>query len=219
MRFAHVIFDCDGVLVDTESIAIRVETEIFRELGYPLDQEEIARLFTGKSADYQADWLEARIGRDLRNVYEDLHAERMLAAFREGVEAIPGVKDALQSITAPKSVATNGIRERATYSLTSTGLLGFFDGRLNTVEDVKHPKPAPDLYLLAAAKAGVDPASCVVIEDSATGVTAAHAAGMTVIGFTGSAHDRAVAANDLNEAGAHILLEDMRALHTALDWL
>lgn len=218
MRFAHVIFDCDGVLVDTESIAIRVEAQMFRELGHPLGEAEIAALFTGKSADYQADWLESRVGGDVRARYEAMHADRMFAAFREGVEAIPGVKAALQSITAPKSVATNGVRDRATYALTTTGLIGFFE-RLNTVEDVAHPKPAPDLYLLAAAKAGVDPALCAVVEDSATGVTAARAAGMTVIGFTGSAHDRAAAAIDLNEAGAHILLEDMRALHTALDWL
>lgn len=219
MRFAHVIFDCDGVLVDTESIAIRVETEIFRELGYPLEEAQIADLFTGKSADYQADWLQARIGGDLRARYEALHAERMFAAFQQGVEPIAGVKAALQSITAPKSVATNGIRARATFSLTTTGLIGFFEGRLNTVEDVQHPKPAPDLYLLAASRAGVDPALCAVIEDSATGVSAARAAGMTVIGFTGSWHDRNAAARDLNEAGAHILLEDMRALHTALDWM
>lgn len=219
MRFAHVIFDCDGVLVDTESIAIRVETEIFRELGYPLEETEIADLFTGKSADYQAEWLQARIGGDLRARYEALHAERMFAAFQNGVEPIAGVQAALQSITAPKSVATNGIRERATYSLTTTGLIGFFEGRLNAVEDVKHPKPAPDLYQLAAKRAGVVPAQCVVIEDSVTGVTAARAAGMTVIGFTGSAHDRQAAAADLNKASAHILLEDMRALHTALDWL
>ncbi|MDP4823228.1 MAG: HAD-IA family hydrolase, partial [Aestuariivirgaceae bacterium] len=104
-------------------------------------------------------------------------------------------------------------------ALTRTGLIGFFDGRLNTVEDVKNPKPAPDLYLLAAARAGVEPAHCAVVEDSATGVAAARAAGMNVIGFTGSAHDPAAAAVDLNEAGAHILLEDMRALHTALDWM
>lgn len=217
MRFDHVIFDCDGVLVDTESTAARVEAEIFRELGYPLAAEELEELFIGKSADYQAEWLQARVGGNIRALYEEMHAARMLAAFREGLDAIPGVHAALQAIGPSKSVATNGVRERASFALSKTGLIGFFD-RLNTVEEVANPKPAPDLYLLAAARAGADPARCAVVEDSVTGVTAACAAGMTVIGFTGSAHDRQAAAEGLNKAGAHILLEDMRALHTALDW-
>ena len=219
MRFAHVIFDCDGVLVDTEKVATRVQGQLFRELGMDISDERIAELFTGKAADYQARWLAANTPVKLDLDYEALHAVRMLAVFRnEGVELVPGIAQALASIGVPKSVATNGVRERATFALTSTGLIGFFE-RLNAVEDVANPKPAPDLYRLAAAKAGVDPAHCAVVEDSSTGVTAARAAGMTVIGFTGTAHDPAAAAADLNEAGAHILLEDMRALHTALDWL
>lgn len=217
MRFDHVIFDCDGVLVDTESIAIRVEAQMFHDLGYPLDEEQVSDLFMGKSAEYQGEWLESRIGGNIRARYEAMHAERMFAAFQNGVNAIPGIKEALQAIPLPKSVATNGVRERASFALSKTGLIGFFD-RLNTVEEVANPKPAPDLYLLAAARAGAVPARCAVVEDSVTGVTAACAAGMTVIGFTGSAHDRQAAAEGLNKAGAHILLEDMRALHTALDW-
>ena len=219
MRFAHVIFDCDGVLVDTEKVAIRVEGQLFRELGMEISDERIAELFMGKAADYQARWLAANTPVKLDLDYETLHAERMLAVFRnEGVEVVPGIAQALASIAVPKSVATNGVRERATFALTSTGLIDFFE-RLNAVGDVENPKPAPDLYRLAAAKAGVRPELCAVVEDSITGVTAARAAGMTVIGFTGTAHDRKIAGADLMKAGAHVLLEDMRALHTALDWL
>ena len=220
MKFQHVIFDCDGVLVDTETIAQHVVQNIFRDYGIEKTTHELDVLFTGKSAEYAGEWLLANTAKAL-SLAEFLarHDQDMLAAFKKGVEPIPYVREALELISTPKSVATNGVRQRATYSLTSTGLLPFFEGRLNTVEDVANPKPAPDLYFLAAEKAGVAPENCVVIEDSQSGVTAAHAAGMTVLGFVGLAHDRDAAAMALRKCGARAILSDMRALITALDWL
>lgn len=220
MRFAHVIFDCDGVLVDTESIAQKVVQKIFRHYDVELSLHELDALFTGKSAAYAGEWLIANSKQKLTlQEFEAIHDADMYAAFQQGVEPIAHVREALELIQTPKSVATNGIRKRATYSLTSTGLLPFFEGRLNTVEDVANPKPAPDLYLLTAERAGVKPETCVVIEDSQSGVTAATAAGMNVLGFVGLAHDQRSAAEGLRKCGARAILSDMRALHTALDWL
>lgn len=218
MRFAHVIFDCDGVLLDSERTNIGIAREICAEFGAALTDEEARDIFTGNSAEWQGHWLSAAIGREVTEAFERQHAERIHAAFARGIEAVPHVRQALASIPQPKSVATNGIRERATFGLTQAGLIGFFD-RLNAVEDVANPKPAPDLYLLAAKRAGFAPDQCAVIEDSATGVRAARGAGMSVVGFIGVCHDPEAARQDLIRAGAHVILEDMRALHTTLDWL
>lgn len=220
MRFAHLICDCDGVLVDTELLAQKAEQVIFRRFGLEVPLDEIAALFTGKAADFQGAWLAEKTGGAITVAeYEALHAEHLMAFFQKGVEPVPFIREGLSQVSLPKSVATNGIRERALYSLGSTGLLEFFEGRINTVEDVARPKPAPDLYLLAAAKAGVAPQDCAVVEDSEAGVTAAAAAGMSVLGYVGLAHDREAAAQGLLKCGARAILSDMRALHTALDWL
>jgi HAD superfamily hydrolase (TIGR01509 family) len=219
MRFSHVIFDCDGVLVDTESIALAVEREIMQGFGVSLTEAQVLELFLGKSADEQGRWLSQNIGRDITADYEALHAQHMYAIFERGVPAVPGAAVALASIDLPKSVATNGVRARATLALKQTGLWNFFEGRLNAVEDVALGKPAPDIYLLAAKRAGVRPQDCAVVEDSPTGATAALAAGMTVVGFTGVAHHPHATAAQLRAVGVHTVLQDMGALHTALDWL
>lgn len=219
MRFSHVIFDCDGVLVDTEAIALGVQRAIMAGFGVALSEAAILELFLGKSADEQARWLSAKLGRDVTFEYEALHGAQMFAAFERGIDPVPGVAAALKTIHAPKSVATNGLRSRATLSLTQTGLWDFFEGRLNTVEDVPHGKPAPDIYLLAAQRAKVNPQDCAVVEDSVPGARAALAAGMTVIGFTGVAHHPHASAAELRAAGVHLVLHDMKSLHTALDWL
>ncbi|MGW0230335.1 HAD family hydrolase [Actinopolymorpha singaporensis] len=180
-----VIFDCDGVLVDSEPLALRVDTELFAELGWPLSSEEIARRFVGRTTDYMMGELAAHLGAP---VPEDVHA-RFVARYREVLAAelrpVEGIVEALDRIAGLTCVASSGSHEKMRFTLGLTGLYERFEGRIFSATEVAHGKPAPDLFLHAARSLGVDPADCAVIEDSEYGVLAARAAGMTAYGYVG----------------------------------
>jgi HAD superfamily hydrolase (TIGR01509 family) len=220
----HLVCDCDGVLLDSESIALRV---LHRELlpllpALPGDiavQEEEVR----SSALHAA--IANRLGMYTDLLLDELQLEFAFAlsasqvarihdtvgrACGEEAQLVPGVAEALQAIRLPRAVASNSDSVRIESGLRRCGLYSQFEGRIYSGHDVGRPKPAPDVYLAAAAGFGVDPARCVAVDDSVTGVRAAAEAGMHVLGFTGVAHDRKAMARKLKEAGAQKVFDDMK---------
>lgn len=200
----RLILDCDGVLVDSEPLSNGALAEVLSEHGIAYTREECVRDFMGRS------WtqVEERVG-----VIDGLHeayVERMLAAFARSLEPVPGVEAALDALAhagVPVCVASSGEPEKMRFTLGHTGLLERFDGRMFSSVEVAHGKPAPDLFLHAAAAMGWPPERCAVVEDSAAGVAAGRAAGMYVLGFA-----RATPEAQLRDAGADEVFVDMAEL-------
>jgi HAD superfamily hydrolase (TIGR01509 family) len=185
MSLELVIFDCDGVLVDSERIAVRVDVKAFAELGWEMERAEVVERFMGRS-DADADReIEAHLGHPPPPGWNEAVRRRYRAALEAELEPVPGVLGALDAIALPTCVASSGTHEKLRFTLGRTGLLERFEGRIFSAEDVERGKPAPDLFLHAAAAMGADPARCAVVEDSGPGVEAARAAGMRTFGFTG----------------------------------
>ena len=206
-----VIFDCDGVLVDTEPVANRLLVRLFAEDGFIIPYEESRRLFLGKSLESVKAHVEAELGSPLRDDWLDYVRDETVKAFAEGVEAIPRVRDVLTGLRErdiPYCVASSGNFEKMNFTLGSSGLLPLVEDLLFSARQVAHGKPAPDLFLLAAKTMGHAPSSCVVIEDSVPGVQAAIAAGMQALGYAGDPHTDA---DGLKREGAHVF-HDMDAL-------
>jgi HAD superfamily hydrolase (TIGR01509 family) len=193
-----VIFDCDGVLVDSERLAVRTEAEILASLGWPLSEAEIVERFVGRSASYMHRQIEDRLGRSVD--WDEEFEARYNEVFARELRPVAGIEGALDRIDVPVCVASSGTHEKIRFSLGVTGLTARFDGRIFSVEDVERGKPAPDLFLFAAERMGHDPSSCAVVEDSASGVEAAAAAGMLVFAFAGGVTPESRLAID----GAHL---------------
>lgn len=213
-----VIFDCDGVLVDSEPISIRCTAAALNRFGYPIDGDGVFDRFLGASTASMVATVEASLGRPLApEALDDLRRE-ILAAFDRDLTAIPGVAEAAARLERPFCVASSSIPERIRHSLRLTGLLPLFEAAIFSATMVVHGKPAPDLFLLAAKRLGADPARCVVVEDSIHGVRAGQAAGMAVLGFTGGSHvagdpaRRERHAWRLKQAGAALVFDRMEEL-------
>ncbi|MFF7747918.1 HAD family hydrolase [Streptomyces sp. NPDC007971] len=180
-----VIFDCDGVLVDSERIAARVQVSLGAELGWPLTQEEVVERFIGRSHAAIREQVAARLGEETAAIwsarFEQLHRE----AVDADLAPVDGLPEALDAISLPTCVASSGSHDKMRHTLGRTGLHDRFAGRIFSASEVAHGKPAPDLFLHAARRMGVDPAACVVVEDSRPGVLAARAAGMRAFGYAG----------------------------------
>ena len=179
-----VIFDCDGVLVDSEPIAVRVDLVVLAEFGLELSEAEVIERFVGRSPAVMLETIEAHIGRripDRLESYEHLYT----AAFEAELTAVDGVEEALDRITQPICVASSSEPRSLRRKLELTGLYGRFEGRVFSASEVKNGKPAPDLFLHAAARIGVRPSRCVVVEDSRYGVQAARAANMDALAYVG----------------------------------
>ncbi len=209
--FDLVIFDCDGVLVDSERIAVRIETVLLAELGWRLTEDEIIERFLGRSEAYMVEQIELAIGRTLGPDWDARYQRLYREAVEAELEPVDGVVEALDAIAAAVGVASSSTHERLRHTLGLTGLLERFDGRTFSVEDVTNGKPAPDLFLHAAATLGADPSRCAVIEDSRYGVEAARAAGMRAFGYAGGLTPRERLAGP-----ATVVFEDMRELPTLL---
>lgn len=207
-----LIFDCDGVLVDSEALACRADAACLTEFGLAISAEEIMDRYVGISLAGMLADLAARGGRALPPALADTLRRRTLAAFEAELTAIEGVADALGALACPVCVASSSEPERIRHSLSLIGLLDRFEPHIFSATQVAHGKPAPDLFLFAAASMGVAPEHCVVIEDSLPGVQAACAAGMRVLGFTGGSHCRPGHAERLCAAGAALAFEEMRRL-------
>lgn len=207
-----VIFDCDGVLVDSEVISCRVHAEVLTRHGYPMTAEDVRRRFLGRSArDANLD-IERELGRPLPEAYDIERRNALLAALAEGVEAIPHIHMVLDALAVPACVASSGAHDKIFTTLSRTGLYQRFAPNIFSASQVSRSKPAPDLFLFTAQQMGVAPSRCLVVEDSISGITAARAAGMTAIGFTGGSHCQAGDAGKLREAGAASVIDDMRSL-------
>jgi HAD superfamily hydrolase (TIGR01509 family) len=180
-----VIFDCDGVLVDSEPLSNRILAERLTAEGLPMTREESVRDFMGRSWASVSAVVEERLGRALPGDFSERYLDALFEAFEAELEPVPGIEAALDAIALPTCVASSGAHERIRAALGATGLLARFDGRIFSATEVEHGKPAPDLFLHAAARMGFEPARCVVIEDSPAGVEAAQAAGMAVFGYAG----------------------------------
>ena len=201
-----VIFDCDGVLVDTETVAGEIARETLAELGWALTFEEVIANFMGRSAKDNIETIEARLGEATGEDYLRTFRERQQARFAAGVAPIPGIVEVLKKLTLPTCVASSGTHEKMRVTLGSAGLYDYFEGRIFSATEVERGKPHPDLFLHAAAQMGAQPDRCVVVEDSVYGVQGARAAGMRVFGYASL-----TPAASLKEAGATVVT-DMREL-------
>lgn len=184
-RVDLVIFDCDGTLVDSEVLSIKVDQRVLADHGWHLSQEEIVTRFMGRTSTHFTWELESFLGRALPPNWELKYQQWYADAFEQELMPIAGVENALSRILLPTCVASNSSHARLEKTLGLTGLLPRFSGRIFSAEDVRDGKPAPDLFLHAAQTMGVPPGRCLVIEDSRFGVQAARAAGMRVIGYAG----------------------------------
>jgi len=207
--FDLVIFDCDGVLVDSERLAVRVEAEIVTALGWSLTESDIIERFVGRSAAYMHEEIERRLGRSID--WDSEFEARYREVFEAELVPVPGIIDALGEITLPTCVASSGSHDRMRFTLGKTGLLDLFHGRIFSVEDVEEGKPAPDIFLHAAEKMGASPVRCAVVEDSVSGVNAGLAAGMTVFGFSGG-----VTSADSLAIGESVVFDEMAKLPALL---
>jgi HAD superfamily hydrolase (TIGR01509 family) len=200
MRYELVIFDNDGVLVDSEPISNRLLAGYLTELGHPTSYEDSLRDYMGGAMHRVHDLVLERTGRRLPDDFDDVFHRRVFAAFERDLEPVLGAVDMLGKLAADGTafcVASSGSHERIRVGHRKTGLDRWFgDERIFSSEDVGRGKPAPDLFLHAAERMGVAPQRCVVIEDSPLGVRAAHAAGMDVYGFTAMTPPAKLAAAD-----------------------
>ncbi len=186
-RFDLVIFDCDGVLVDSERITSRIFGALLAELGLHYTLEQMFETFVGNSMARVIEIVTARLGHaPSADLVPRYHAQSFVALANElqPVDGVVALLDALDATGVPYCVASNGEHAKMRTTLGATGLLTRFEGRRFSSEDVAHPKPAPDLFLHAAERMGAAPSRCVVVEDSPLGVRGACSAGMTVVGYT-----------------------------------
>jgi len=207
-RYDLVIFDCDGVLVDSERLAVSMESRVLTEMGWPLSEADVIERFVGRSSVYMKDEIEKVIGRPVNWQTEFEDPFRVIC--EQELTAIDGVRDALDAIATPTCVASSSSRSMVRFKLGLTGLLDRFDGRLFTSNDVEHAKPAPDVFLFAASQLDVAPERCAVIEDSVNGVLAGLAAGMDVFAYAGGV----TRASELTHDGVRVFHEmrDLPAL-------
>ncbi len=205
-----IIFDCDGVLVDSEPISIRMLQETLNDVGLRISYEQTSKDFEGLSDKDCVRIIEERLGRPIPSNALREYEEKLFTALSRDVQSVTHIHEALKAISTPMCVASSGTHGKMRTTLTTTRLLPLFEGRLFSAADVERGKPHPDLFLHAAGVMGASPESCVVVEDSIHGVQAGVAAGMTVLGYT-ERSDPAI----LAEAGARVF-NDMRELPVLL---
>ncbi|RWL82695.1 MAG: HAD family phosphatase [Mesorhizobium sp.] len=213
-----VIFDCDGVLVDSEIIAARVEAELLTSAGFEISAEEISETYAGLTFKDIMLRLEEKSHIPFQASLIDRAEELVDRKLRSDVRIIDGAREAVAAVTAPRAVCSNSRTERVQFMLEKVRLLPFFAGRIFSGLDIpsKKTKPAPDVFLYAAEKLGANPKNTFVIEDSVHGIAGARAAGMRVIGFTGAGHSYPGHADALTEAGAETVIRRWAELNSTL---
>lgn len=207
-----VIFDCDGVLIDSEVIACSADAEALSEIGYAITTEEIVRHFASVPAQAMYAAVEAELGRALPDDLDARIKRKVLEKYRTELHIIDGAKEVLSSMRAPKCVASSSNPAKLALGLIETDLFELLYPHIFSTALVERGKPHPDLFLYSAAAMGADASSCVVVEDSVAGITAAKAAGMRSIGFVGGSHCPPDQAQRLMDAGAERVIDDLRLL-------
>ncbi len=219
MKFEAVLFDCDGVLVDSEPITNGVLRDMLEERGWRLSPEECMRIFVGKAVKDEARLIEARTGQPVTEDWMVQFRERRNLGLTRDLRAIEDAVDAVKKINemfgGRIACASGADRFKVELQLEKCGLMPYFTGRIFSGHELPRSKPAPDVYLAAAAALGVDPRRCAVVEDTVTGVTAGVAAGATVFGYSPleAGHDAPAV---LRQAGAVTIFTDMAALPALL---
>jgi HAD superfamily hydrolase (TIGR01509 family) len=212
VNFDLVIFDCDGVLVDSEVISCRAHAETLTRHGYRITAEQVLERFLGLSDREARLAIEAETGRPLPADFEAQMKQAALQRYAAELRDIPHIAETFAAIELPKCVASSGTPEKIRHGLQSAGLYDLLAPNIFSATQVRNGKPAPDLFLFAARQMETSAPRCVVIEDSVAGITGARAAGMTVFGFHGGSHCRPGHADDLLAAGAVAVFDDMRRL-------
>ncbi len=210
--FDLIIFDCDGVLVDSEVISCRAHAETLTRHGYRISPDEVLERFLGISDREARLIVEADLGRKLPDDFEIQVKQATLSFYADDLKPIPHIGETIAKLGLPKCVASSGTPEKIRHGLTCAKIHDALTPHIFSASQVARGKPAPDLFLFAAARMGAEPGRCLVIEDSVPGVTAARAAGMTALGFSGGSHCRAGHGATLLAAGAHAGFDDMRQL-------
>jgi HAD superfamily hydrolase (TIGR01509 family) len=212
-----LIFDCDGVLVDSEHLACAALAEVMTTLGHSMTADEAMLAFAGRSLKDVLARAERLLSRPIPKDLGEQAAVQLMARFRRELQAVAGVKEAIAALPYRRCVASSSEPGRLTLSLDVTGLSALFGNNVFSAVEVANGKPAPDLFLLAARRLGEDPSSCIVIEDSVLGVEAAGAAGMAAIGFAGASHANQGLAERLAAAGAEWVIDSMANLPAAVE--
>jgi HAD superfamily hydrolase (TIGR01509 family) len=212
VNFDLVIFDCDGVLVDSEVISCRAHAQTLTRHGYPITSEQVFHRFLGRSTRQANMEVEAELGRALSDDFHVQLQDELFRTFEADLEAVPYIDVALDGIDRPVCVASSGSHQRMRVTLGRARLYDRFAPNIFSASQVTNGKPAPDLFLFAAKQMNVQPAQCLVIEDSVPGVTGGRTAGMTVLGFHGGSHCQPGHAEMLRAAGAVATFDDMRQL-------
>jgi HAD superfamily hydrolase (TIGR01509 family) len=208
-----VIFDCDGVLIDSEPLSQEVVREEAATLGWKMTELELHGL-TGLTWSALKPVFEAKLGRALPAEWPAMLQERLVGVLASGVNAMPGARKMLEDtarLGLPYRVASNSSHAEMAQKFAVTGLLPLVEGRMHSARDVARGKPAPDVFLAAAAAEGVEAQNCLVVEDSAPGIAAAHAAGMRVIGYSPSG------AAAMHPDAPHSWIGDLRELRAILE--
>jgi len=206
-RFDLLIFDCDGVLVDSELITNRIFAGMLNEMGIPVSLDDMFEQFVGRSMPQCLELTAELLGRPVPDGFLPEFQARTAAALKSELKAVPDIEEVLATMGIPFCVASSGTHEKMHTTLGVTGLLPKFQGKMYSVTEVAKSKPAPDVFLYAARQSGVDASACAVIEDTPTGVRAGVAAGMTVFGYCALTPQQRLIA-----AGAHYTFERMRDL-------
>ena len=212
MNLDLVIFDCDGVLVDSEVISCRAHAEVLTRHGYPITSEQVFHRFLGRSTRQANIEVEAELGRALPDDFHVQLQDELFRTFEAELEAVSHIGAALDEIDRAVCVASSGSHQRMRVTLGRTQLYDRFAPNIFSASQVANGKPAPDLFLFAARQMNVAPERCIVIEDSAAGIAGALAAGMPVLGFHGGSHCREGYGKKLQDAGAAMIFDDMRHL-------
>jgi HAD superfamily hydrolase (TIGR01509 family) len=207
VAFELVIFDCDGVLIDSERLAIPIDAVILQHFGIELSEPEIIDRFLGRSPSVLTEFIQGRLGRSLPDGWDDEFRHLYDEAYETQLRPIDGIEAALDEISLPTCVASSSEPDPLRFKLELTGLYERFAGRVYSAAEVRHGKPAPDLFLHAATRMAAEPSRCAVVEDSQYGVQAARAAGMEAFGYAGGLTSAATL-----EGPATTVFADMREL-------